>query len=90
MHRGILYLTNEEARALLDKFDINKHQDTPLFNKLSYLSVNPNPMEGCKVLLSEEEIETILDEIGLVDKTENPHLSYAVEKIMKLMYSFRK
>ena len=86
----MLYLTNEETRALLNSFDLNKYQGTPLFNKLSCLSVNPDHMEDCRVLLSEDEIEIIMDEIGLVDETENPQLSYAIKKIMELMYSFRE
>ncbi|PKN02716.1 hypothetical protein CVU76_01630 [Candidatus Dojkabacteria bacterium HGW-Dojkabacteria-1] len=90
MHRGMLYLTNEETRALLGNVDLNKYQGTPLFNKLSCLIENPDHMEDCKVLLSEEEVETILDEIGFVDETENPQLAYAVKKVMELMSSFRE
>jgi len=86
----MLYLTNEEARALLSSLNLDKYKGTPLFNKLSFLIDNLDRTEDCKVLLSEDEVETILDEIGLVDETEDPQLAYAIKKVIELMSSFRE
>jgi len=90
MHRGMLYLTNEETRALLNNIDLNKHQGSSFFNKLSSLFENLDHMENCKVLLSEDEVEIILDEVGFVDEKVNPQLAYAIKKVMELMSSFRE
>lgn len=90
MQRGMLYLTKEETKALLSNFDLNRYQGSSLFNKLSSLASNQDKNDEIGILLSEEEVEIILDEIGFVDETENPQLASALKKLMELMSSFRE
>lgn len=85
-----MYLTKEETKALLSNFDLNRYQGSPLFNKLSSLASNQDKNDEIGILLSEEEVEIILDEIGFVDETENPQLASALKKLMELMSSFRE
>lgn len=89
MQRGILELTKEEVSELLKNLDLSKYEDTPLHGKLSSLndsSVNP---DICKILLSEDELETLMDEIGFVDQATNSLLYSAMQKVTSLMSSFR-
>ncbi len=89
MQRGILTLTKEEVVAFLDNFDINKYPDTPLFNKLSSLGSDHVENTEYKVLLSEDEVETILDELGCPTYLEGDPYTSAMKKICDLMSSFR-
>ncbi len=86
MNRGVLQLEQIESEELLKNMDLDRHQGTPLFSKLTALS---NETSDYKILLSEDELETIMDEIGPVDESINPQLSHAMQKIMELMTSFR-
>ncbi len=89
MQRGILLLTKDESIALLNNFDINKYPNTPLFNKLSSLENGHAEGTDYQILLSEEEVETILDEIGCPTYIEGDPFTTAMKKICDLMYSFR-
>ncbi|MDX9738954.1 MAG: hypothetical protein RBT33_01135 [Candidatus Dojkabacteria bacterium] len=90
MQRGILELTKEEVSELLKNLDLSKYEGTPLHGKLSSLndsSINP---QECKILLSEDELETLMDEIGFVDQSTNTLLFSTMQKITNLMNSFRE
>lgn len=67
MNRGILTLTRSELLELLKEFDITRDPDTPLSIKLkaSFESM----AEINNISVSAEELEYILDDIGLVDDT---------------------
>lgn len=67
MNRGILTLTRSELLELLKEFDITRDPDTPLSIKLkaSFESM----AEINNISVSAEELEYILDDIGLVDNT---------------------
>lgn len=67
MNRGILTLTRSELLELLKEFDITRDPGTPLSIKLkaSFESM----AEINNISVSAEELEYILDDIGLVDNT---------------------
>lgn len=67
MNRGILTLTRSELLELLKEFDITRDPGTPLSIKLkaSFESM----AEINNISVSAEELEYILDDIGLVDDT---------------------
>ena len=85
MNRGVLKLTNTEAQELLKSLNLNNYAGTPLANKLQSIDLNNQEIE---IFLSEDEIENILDEIGMVDPSSNQLLSSAMNKITKLLGSF--
>ena len=90
MQRGILELNKEEVSELLRNLDLSKYQRTPLHSKLTSLadsSINP---QECKILLSEDELEIIMDEIGFVEESTNALLFSTMQKITNLMNSFRE
>lgn len=78
MNRGILTLTRSELLELLKEFDITRDPDTPLSIKLkaSFESM----AEINNISVSAEELEYILDDIGLVDNTK-PLLKQVFGKI---------
>lgn len=78
MNRGILTLTRSELLELLKEFDITRDPDTPLSIKLkaSFESM----AEINNISVSAEELEYILDDIGLVDNTK-PLLKQVSSKI---------
>lgn len=86
MQRGLLLLTNQEAKELLVNIKMESFSNTPLANKLGSIDLTLPTVE---ILVSEDEIEHIMDEIGPVDSQTNPTLSSAMNKIMELMNSFR-
>lgn len=87
MNRGVLKLTNEEALEIVRNFDIEKYTHTPLYNKLTSINLEKKDIE---ILLSEDELEYMLDDIGFVDKNTNPKLFSAIEKINELIHSFSR
>lgn len=91
MNRGVLKLINTEAEELLKNFNTTNYttnfQGTPLANKLGSINLNKPEIE---ILLSEDEAESILDQIGMVDPSSNPNLSSAINKVMELIRSFHE
>jgi hypothetical protein len=89
MQRGVLQLTNEETRELLNNLPLQNYKGTPLFNKLSCLLEDSNSTKQYQVLLSEDEMEIIADEIGFVPQESNPLLFSAIQKVNQLIASVR-
>jgi hypothetical protein len=87
MNRGVLKLINTEAEELLKNFNTTNFQGTPLANKLGSINLNKPEIE---ILLSEDEAESIVDQIGMVDPSSNPNLSSAINKVMELIGSFHE
>lgn len=82
MNRGILKITNEEAAELLKNLNLTNYLETPLGNKLGSIDLNNTEIE---ILLSNDEIEKMLDEIGMPDPIINPTLHSAVNKMNQLI-----
>lgn len=82
MNRGILKITNEEASELLKNLNLANYLETPLGNKLGSMDLNNTEIE---ILLSNDEIEKMLDEIGMPDPVINPTLYSAVNKMNQLI-----
>jgi hypothetical protein len=87
MQRGVLTISRAEAQELLNSIDLTRHTDKPLYSKLT--SIKNTEQEEYQILLSEDELEIIMDEIGFVESSINPILCSAMAKISSLMTSFR-
>jgi hypothetical protein len=87
MQRGTLTLNSSEAKELVSNVDLTRYTDKPLYSKLT--SISDGSQEEYNILLSEDELEMIMDEIGFVDESSNPILSSAMKKISELLVSFR-
>lgn len=86
MQRGILMLNKEELDQLLTVLNISVFSGTQLFEKLNSASGSVEP--EVRILLSEDELESMIDEMGL-PFADNQVLNSALEKINTLMGSFR-
>ncbi|HRX44263.1 MAG TPA: hypothetical protein P5059_03375 [Candidatus Dojkabacteria bacterium] len=86
MQRGVLTLSKEEFNQLLSIIDINRFNQTPLYNKL--ISAGNTNEKEVRISISEDEIEKILDEVG-PPIYENLVLNNALKKISALLISFR-
>lgn len=86
MNRGIVKLTNAEATELLKNINIDNYAETPLYNKLKSIDLNNSVIE---ILLSGDEIEKILDEIGIPDQQTNPMLFDAINNMNQLLLTFQ-
>ena len=86
MQRGVLNLSKEEYAHLFHMLDIEEFVGTQLYEKLN--SALQSTQEEIKILLSEDEIEKILDQIGLTT-SDNPVHNSVMEKINTFMTSFR-
>ena len=86
MQRGVLTLNRDEFNSLLTILDINIFSGTQLFEKLN--SASQSTQEDIQILLSEDEIEKIIDEVG-PPISENLEINNTLQKISKLMSSFR-
>jgi len=86
MQRGMLILNKEELDQLFTVLDISVFRGTQLFEKLNSASGSNNTQ--VRILLSEDELESIIDEIGM-PFSDNQILNSALEKINTLMMSFR-
>ncbi|OGC45025.1 hypothetical protein A2400_02765 [candidate division WS6 bacterium RIFOXYB1_FULL_33_14] len=86
MQRGILILNKEELNQLFTVLDISVFTGTQLFEKLNSASGSIEP--EVRILLSEDELESIIDEMGM-PFSNNQVLNSALEKINALMLSFR-
>jgi len=85
MQRGILVLNKEELNQLFTVLDISVFTGTQLFEKLNSASGSIEP--EVRILLSQDELETILDEVG-PPITENQILNNSLKKISDLLISF--
>ena len=86
MQRGILALSKEELDQLLTVLDISVFSGTQLFEKLN--SASGSIESEVRILLSEDELESMMDEMGM-PFSDNQVLNSALEKINALMGSFR-
>ncbi len=86
MQRGILLISRNELIALYNHLDIEIYSGTALYEKLN--SALQGSDEEIRILLSEEEIEKILDETG-APVHDNDILNSSITKISQLLSSFR-
>lgn len=86
MNRGILTLEKQEFDTLLTTLDISVFTNTQLYDKLK--SALESSEQQIKILLSEDEIESILDQIG-PPSSDNQYLNTSIQKILSLKHSFR-
>ncbi len=86
MQRGVLTLNREEFNQLFSKLDINRFINTPIYEKLNIASEDIS--DNIQIFLSEDEVEMILDEVGL-PFSDDPVLNNALQKIRALMTKFR-
>ena len=87
MNRGIVKLTKAEFDELMRNFDINKYATTPLYSKFNSV-YSLGDVVVVEVLLSSEELETILDDIGFVDVNTNPVLNSVFLKLSDRLRDF--
>lgn len=85
MRRGILTLSRDELLELLKYYDITKNVDSQLSIKLK--SAVDNIEDSNQILVSSEELEDILDEIGPVG-SDRPVLKQALDKISMTIAQF--
>ena len=86
MQRGMLIISKEELDQLFTILDLSVFTGTQLFMKLN--SASGSTQSEVRILLSEDELESIIDEIGM-PFSDNSILNSALEKINTLMLSFR-
>jgi hypothetical protein len=87
MNRGILTITKPEYDELMKNFHVNNYSNTPLFSKLTSVS-QLGEITEVEILLSSDELEIILDDIGFVDININPLLNSVITKISQKLNSF--
>jgi len=87
MQRGTITLTKEELSSLLSVLNIKSLQGTQLEVKLN--SAKDSNEDTVNILLSEDEIERILDQAG-PPAYENQIVNSAIQKIQELFLSLRK
>ena len=87
MQRGSITLTKEELNNLLSVLNTKSLQGTQLEVKLS--SAKDNNEDTINILLSEDEIERVLDQVG-PPIYENQIINSAIQKIQELLLSLRK
>jgi len=87
MQRGVLNISNEELTQLVKNIDIERFKGSQLYEKLSS-AISRDSLE-IKILLSEDELERIMDEVG-PPISDNQILNSAMRKIGELMVSFRE
>ncbi|HNR29087.1 MAG TPA: hypothetical protein PLK49_01130 [Candidatus Dojkabacteria bacterium] len=87
MQRGSITLTKEELNNLLSVLNTKSLQGTQLEVKLS--SAKDNNEDTINILLSEDEIERILDQVG-PPIYENQIINSAIQKIQSLLLTLRK
>ncbi|NLZ24768.1 hypothetical protein GX888_03435 [Candidatus Dojkabacteria bacterium] len=86
MKRGILVLNKMEIESLVLKINIEKFRGSPLYEKLN--SASRSIENNINISISEEELESILDEIG-PPVSNDSILSSAYEKIISLLQRMR-
>ena len=86
MQRGVLILTKEEVTELLKVLNIDLFINTQLHEKLK--SASQSDEQEIKILISEDEIERILDEVG-PPVYGNQFTNSAIQKINNLLVTLR-
>lgn len=87
MQRGTIILTKEELNQLIPVLDTASIKNTQLNVKLN--SAKERNEENISILLSEDEIERILDQVG-PPVYENQIINNTIQKIQNLLLSSRK
>lgn len=87
MKRGILTLNLDELLVFIPKIDLQKLDGQPLRNKLEYAL--EKKMDPTNLELSEDELEYILDELGIPEISEPIELNSARGKMSKMLIDFR-
>lgn len=89
MKRGILEISSDELRAITTVFDVRKYVGTTLATKVvaALDGIAQNPSAPVRLEFSEEELETLLDSIGLEDGDEV--FQSAKGKVNKMLADFR-
>jgi hypothetical protein len=87
MQRGTITLTKDELNNLLSVLNTESLQGTQLEVKLN--SAKDSNENTVNILLSEDEIEKILDQVGS-PVYENQILNSAIQKMHQLLLSLRK
>lgn len=92
MQRGILLLTKEEVADIIQKLPMEKYADSPLSNKLiSAVNYDVPPQQEIDIELSEEELEIIMDEMGVPNsEIDTEFTRSAMKKIHSLLMKFRE
>lgn len=87
MKRGILTISIREFISLIDEIDIKKYSGTTIGNKLGSAGDLEEIGKEVRLQFSEDELETLLDDIGLTQGKED--LTSARNKISKMLLKFR-
>ena len=87
MQRGTITLTKEELDQLIPVLDTASIKNTQLNVTLN--SAKERNEENISILLSEDEIERILDQVG-PPVYENQIINNTIQKIQNLLLSSRK
>ena len=87
MQRGTITLTKEELDQLISVLNTASIKNTQLDVKLN--STKERNEENISILLSEDEIERILDQVG-PPVYQNQIINNAIQKIQNLLLSLRK
>ena len=87
MQRGNITLTKEELNNLLSILNTKSLQGTQLEVKLN--SAKDSNENSINILLSEDEIERILDQVG-PPIYEDQIINSAIQKIQSLLLTLRK
>lgn len=87
MQRGTITLTKEELNQLLSILDTASLGNTQLEVKLN--SAKDSNEDTVNILLSEDEIEKILDQAG-PPTYQNQLINSAIQKMHQLLLSLRK
>ena len=87
MQRGTITLTKEELDQLIPVLNTASIKNTQLDVKLN--STKERNEENISILLSEDEIERILDQVG-PPVYQNQIINNAIQKIQNLLLSLRK
>lgn len=90
MQRGILSLNHTEVDLIIESMPMDRYAQSPLVNKLLAAAQNTDLAE-VNLEISEDELEVILDEIG-ISPTGNSDLTLKTlrKKISDLMGRFRE
>lgn len=87
MNRGVLVLSRDELLELLKVYDISLNPEIPLSVKLNASLESMNDVNNLSV--SVEELEVLLDEIGIVGD-DKPLLKNVASKINAMILQWRE
>ncbi|HRI05776.1 MAG TPA: hypothetical protein PLV59_02420 [Candidatus Dojkabacteria bacterium] len=87
MQRGILTLTKDELKALLQVFDVTKYPEMHLVNKLQ--AAMDSQIDPVSLEISEDELEVMNDEFAIPSPSEPESMKGVRQKFTTLMMNFR-